>query len=104
MIGLTPAPACAAVIEAVGRERQWQRLKYGDKAVVERAVVDTYHAMAVLTEETGEVAQALNHRLDAADVAAELVQVAAVALSWLDAYAAAGVQPTPRVGIPPPPA
>lgn len=46
--------------------------------------------LAVLLEEVGEVANALLER-DATNLRAELVQVAAVCLKWLEAYDASEV-------------
>lgn len=62
-----------------------------DSITAERARQDRKHPefqpefrMAVLSEETGEVGRALQNK-DAANLREELVQVAAVAVRWLEA-------------------
>ena len=66
-----------AILEAIAAERARQDRKFGNH----RWVPD-YLWLAILTEETGEVAHALQERGD--DLHDELVQVAAVAIAWLE--------------------
>ena len=66
-----------AVLAAIEAERAKQDARFGDH----RWVPD-FLWLAILTEETGEVARALQDR---GDLHGELVQVAAVAVAWLEA-------------------
>jgi hypothetical protein len=78
-----------AILHEIANERQRQRIKWtvahawghGDCS---SDGVDDAVKMAVLTEEVGEVARALLDRKPA-DLRAELVQVAAVAVAWVEA-------------------
>ena len=75
------------VYALVNAERDQQAIKWGDRHAwgqgdCSSLDVDDRTKLAVLTEEVGEVARAL---LDGTDLRAELVQVAAVAVAWLEA-------------------
>lgn len=75
--------------KSVGRlikaERNRQDAKFGPYGSAPQK--SPFELMSVLVEEVGELAQALNDG-DAAHAHEELVQVAAVAVAWLEAYEA----------------
>ena len=71
-----------ATIELVDEERFRQRQKWGDHQF---CGMSSERALAVLTEEVGEVAKAC---LERTNLKEELIHVAAVALAWLDDLAA----------------
>jgi NTP pyrophosphatase (non-canonical NTP hydrolase) len=78
----------------IGMERERQDAKWGDQSANDPCVWAT-----VLSEECGEAAQAalhvqFEHRLTIADLRNELVQVAAVAVAWIEAID--GASPAPR--------
>ena len=70
------------VIQTIVDERQRQDAKWGQQNH------DDYRWLAILTEEVGELAQAALHDefggKAAGTLRAELIQVAAVAMSWLE--------------------
>lgn len=68
-----------AVLRAIEAERARQDARFGS-----HEWVPDYLWLAILTEEVGEVARDLQERRD---VRRELVQVAAVAVAWLEALA-----------------
>jgi NTP pyrophosphatase (non-canonical NTP hydrolase) len=74
-----------AALEAVTNERARQDVRWGEQNH------DDVWWLAILTEEVGELAQAILHdRFGGAaqgQVQAELVQVAAVAVAWLECLA-----------------
>lgn len=75
-----------AVFRLIGQEREKQNAKF-PKSNLPYWKDDDGIKLAVLTEEVGEVARAyLEH--DPAQLRAELIQVAAVAVAWLEALAA----------------
>ena len=80
-LGFKPIPKTLADITA---ERSRQDSKWGDQSGNHDATW-----LAVLSEEVGEVAQAHLHNVyggkAAGTLRAELVQVAAVAVAWIDA-------------------
>lgn len=88
---------------AVGRlikaERARQDAKFGPMGNLPNLTLE--QRMCVLTEEVGELAQALNDarrpggysRDGLADARAELIQVAAVAVAWLEALEAGKASP-----------
>ena len=75
-------PRMAAVFEAVALERLRQEMKWGQQNH------DPYRWLAILSEEIGEAAQAALHDefggRAAGTLRDELVQVAAVAISWIE--------------------
>jgi len=79
----------AEAFELIEAERYRQAVKwsnehtwgYGDCSSDD---VQPIVKVAVLTEETGEVARAVLDRQPVSDLRAELVQVAAVAVAWLE--------------------
>ncbi len=75
-----------AALREVAAERLRQEGKWGtdSMAATGRATVDPGHALAVLVEEVGEVSRAILEHEPNARVLAEVVQVAAVAVSWLE--------------------
>lgn len=73
-----------AVLDRISAERRRQEEladagRWGGKRI---ATVGSGHRLAVLVEEVGEVAQAMQGD---GDLETELVQVAAVAVAWLEA-------------------
>ncbi len=76
-----------AVYAAIDAERRRQDAKFGPMGAL--PAYDAYKRLSVLTEEVGEVAQALNDG-DFAHAREELVQVAAVAVAWLEQLTANG--------------
>lgn len=74
--------AQAIAINAIVKERQWQIAKFGDQVHTDD------HWFLILSEEVGEVAQARLHDIYGGKAMGtlkeELVQVAAVALAWLE--------------------
>lgn len=75
-----------AALREVAAERLRQELKWGTGSMAStgRAVSDPGHALAVLVEEVGEVSRAILEHEPGARVLAEVVQVAAVAVAWLE--------------------
>ena len=79
-----------AILDLIRKERERQRKKFGDAA---HDTYDTTRWLAVLMEEVGEAAQVSNDEAlgklspegAEKDLKAELVQVAAVAVAWLEA-------------------
>jgi len=79
----------------VSMERDRQDAKWGDQSGNEPCVW-----AAVLSEECGEASQAalhvqFEHRLTIDDLRSELVQVAAVAVAWIEAIDAEGERGEP---------
>jgi len=69
-----------ATIEAISLERSEQLNKWG-----EQAKHNTMEAwVCILVEEVGELVKAINDPLAGKDARAELVQVAAVAVAWME--------------------
>jgi len=71
------------IFQLINAERARQAQKWGQGDCSSLAV-DPLVKSAVLTEEVGEVARALLDREPAAQLITELVQVAAVAVAWLE--------------------
>ena len=90
------SPEMLAVFEAVARERLRQKQLFYDGKILfncDSPVVDSNRKLRVLVEEVGEVAQAIdcieytgggNKYFQPGDLKTELVQVAAVAVAWLE--------------------
>ena len=66
------------VYDEVARERARAHAKHGAESI-EKIPADDPRWLAILTEEVGEVAKALN---EGTNLSEELVQVAAVAIAW----------------------
>lgn len=73
-------------------ERQRQERRHGIQAAAHPLSMSDAERLAILTEELGEVAHEVNecrlgHHLESPDsyLRAELVQVAAVAVAWIEA-------------------
>lgn len=71
----------SAVFAAIVVERWRQQEKHGDAVA---GNIDPLLKLAILTEEVGEVAKALLDGEPLENLRAELVQVAAVAVAWLE--------------------
>lgn len=73
----------------IDAERRFQIDKWGGfkPGNVEHPETDPRQKLAVLMEEVGEVAKAIIDHESEARVRSELVQVAAVAVAWLESYA-----------------
>lgn len=74
----------AEIVAAVEAEVARAHRKHGERSILNPAMPDAVR-LPVLVEEVGEVAKAMLEDADPADLRAELVQVAAVALTWLEA-------------------
>ena len=72
------------IIQEVVEERKRQDLQWG--TVPKRTVsgLSEYECLAILTEEVGECARALNEREDFQRKGEELIQVMASAMLWLE--------------------
>ena len=70
--------AAARVLADVQAERRRQTDRWGVQHHAD------YRWLSILTEEVGEVAKAINDEEDIAALRAELVQVAAVAVAWVE--------------------
>lgn len=70
--------------ERARQERKWSRLHEWGTGDCSSPAVEEIVKVAVLTEEVGEVARAVLDREDTDRLRAELVQVAAVAVAWLE--------------------
>lgn len=68
------------VLQAIVTERERQDKLWGAN---EARKMNAWKSFAILAEETGEVAEAINDGLPD-DLRAELVHVAAVAIAWLE--------------------
>ena len=66
------------VAEAVDEERFRQRQKFGDHQM---RSISPERALAILTEEVGEVARAI---LEGGNLREELIHTAAVAIAWIE--------------------
>ncbi|WHT21912.1 hypothetical protein N8J89_12865 [Crossiella sp. CA-258035] len=86
--------AAPAVLTAVGAERQRQRAKHGPHAP-DSPSMSNHQRLVVLMEEVGEVARALTHDGNPAELCAELDQVAAIALGWREALTDDTAEPAP---------
>lgn len=82
-----------AVLREVEGERERQDAKWGGVPGVDRRDDHTY--AAVITEEVGEVCKAWLER-DIASLREELVQVAAVAVAWIEEIDNGGAMPRVR--------
>lgn len=71
-----------SILSKIGRERDRQVAIYGAENALTRPNLD--RKLTILTEEVGEVARAVLNG-DIANLHEELVQVAAVAVAWLEA-------------------
>lgn len=82
---MTPADIYLAIdAERLRQQEQWKEPhEWGEGDCSSRAVTRPVK-VAVLTEEVGEVARAVLDKSDT-QLRAELVQVAAVAVAWLEA-------------------
>lgn len=85
----TPTQKRAAAFGAVSLERDRQEVKAWDHRHIgwvscAHPDMDPLAKLAVLVEEVGEVARALNDREPVEALEAELVQVAAVAVAWIE--------------------
>jgi NTP pyrophosphatase (non-canonical NTP hydrolase) len=81
--------ATEAVLEEVAIERGRQIAKWGgrDGDGIENPATSNYVRLRVLAEEFGEVAEAMGRPEDGngkRDLRTELIQVAAVAVAWLE--------------------
>lgn len=76
------------VMQRIKNERTRQDAKFGPQGNL--ANIPAFQRLSVLTEEVGEVAMALNDG-DLAHAREELVQVAAVAVAWLEVLEERGV-------------
>jgi len=87
-------PAVGAdTVAAVEAEVARAHRKHGDRSILNPAMPDAVR-LPVLVEEVGEVASAMLEGADPAHLRDELIQVAAVALTWVEALRGrAGVQP-----------
>lgn len=73
------------IIEAIAKERQRQQDKHGEWSVASPFISDG-DRLAILIEEVGEVGKAMQeHDPHSDSLRAELVQVAAVCVAWLEA-------------------
>lgn len=73
-------PKTKAVMEMIAQERQRQDAKWGADRVLTPMLW-----LTILMEEVGEVARAILER-DWANLLIEIVQVAAVAVAWLEMF------------------
>ena len=73
-------PKTKAVMEMIAEERQRQDAKWGPDRVLTPMLW-----LTILMEEVGEVARAILER-DWANLLIEIVQVAAVAVAWLEMF------------------
>ncbi|MBL7619176.1 hypothetical protein I7331_08000 [Frankia sp. AgB1.8] len=74
----------AETVAAVEAEAARAYRKHGERSILNPAMPDAVR-LPVLVEEVGEVAKAMLENADPADLRAELIQVAAIALTWLEA-------------------
>jgi NTP pyrophosphatase (non-canonical NTP hydrolase) len=74
-------PLRPGVLSQIAAERRWQDQRWGGRPGVDRINEHTY--AAVLGEEFGEVCKAWLER-DIRHLRHELIQVAAVALAWIE--------------------
>ena len=88
------------IIKEVLKERERQDLRWG--TVPERTVsgLSEYECLAILTEEVGECARALNEREDFQRKGEELIQVMAYAMLWLEVMERRSSQDCPWCEIP----
>lgn len=90
---LRAASPRAAIYALIDAERERQEVLFPGETVAAPHQTDLMRLM-VLTEEAGEVAKAVRHKLYPRkvpqNVEEELVQVAAVCVAWLEAALAAG--------------
>jgi hypothetical protein len=73
-----------AILAAVEAEVARAHAKHGDRSILNPAMPDAVR-LPVLVEEVGEVAKAMLEDATATELQAELIQVAAVALTWAEA-------------------
>lgn len=78
------------VLAEIERERKRQEQLHGNRTAAHPESMDDGHRLAILTEEVGEVAKEICEapkRGEASDglMREELVQVAAVAVAWIEA-------------------
>jgi hypothetical protein len=77
------------VLDAIRDERRRQTEKHGDESCESPAVTDAKR-LAILGEEFGEVCRAMTYDEGSEErLVAELVQVAAVAVAWIESRARA---------------
>lgn len=88
-------PVRSAIVVQIIDERDRQDSKWGGVPGVDRRDDHTYPA--VLTEEVGESCRAWLER-DVSALREELVQVAAVAVAWIEELDRGGAVPRPTVG------
>jgi NTP pyrophosphatase (non-canonical NTP hydrolase) len=79
------------VLDEIATERVRQNTLHPGSTARELATAGRFRALAVLLEEVGEVARALLEGEPVADLRAELIQVAAVAVAWVE-----GIDAAPR--------
>jgi NTP pyrophosphatase (non-canonical NTP hydrolase) len=90
MAGMTRAAIYAAIdAERARQAERWRAPHYWGEGDCSAPTVAPIVKASVLAEECGEVARAVLD-LDPAAVRRELVQVAAVAVAWLESYPAEG--------------
>jgi hypothetical protein len=77
------------VIAEVEAELRRAHAKHGDASILNPAMPDVVR-LPVLVEEVGEVAKAMIEQDDATRLRAELIQVAAIALTWIEALRDSG--------------
>ncbi len=86
----SPLVLSALTLDAVQAEATRAHLKHGPKSLVNPAV-PAVEKLAALVEEVGEVGQCLTYDQDhAGTLVKELLQVASVALSWVESIEGAG--------------
>lgn len=73
-----------AVLAEVAAEAARAHAKHGARSILDPQAPDSAR-LPVLVEEVGEVARAMLEGADAGHLRAELLQVAAVALTWVEA-------------------
>jgi hypothetical protein len=93
---LSQTPISPTVLQAVTAEAVRAIAKHGLTHSPINPDTPPGEALAMLTEEVGEVAHALTYDADPAALEGELVQVAAVALMWLQARHDTGGQDPAR--------
>lgn len=88
---VSPAVLSNRVVEQIWRERERQRALFRQRKIafdVASPIPDARRKFRVLAEEVGEVAHAIdqieNHGLARGNLHAELIQVAAVCVAWLE--------------------
>lgn len=76
-------------LDAVQAEAIRAHLKHGAESLLSPSASDT-KKLAALVEEVGEVGRALTYDHDRSNLVMELIQVASVALSWVESIEGRG--------------